>query len=435
MRWFALTLALVGMTGIAQARKVALDMRLGSPVLQANQKSKAWLKVGMTGFVRESASDRVPINVAIVLDKSGSMSGQKIQKAREAAIMAVQRLDANDIVSVVTYDSTVRVVVPATKAADKELIINAIQRVGPGGNTALFAGVSKGADELRKFLDRNRVNRLILLSDGLANVGPSSPGDLQNLGAGLSRQGMTVTTLGLGADYNEDLMQSLASASDGNHLFIERPQDLTRSFDLEFGDVMSVVAQDVDVQIVCADGVRPVRVLGRDADIVGQKISARINQLISSHEKSILLEIELPPGEIGGERPVCEASVRYRNLETQNMDTLSASTRVRYVATAAEADRAIDRDVMVRAVQLIANETNRLAVVARDQGDTDKARRMLQDNANWLNSNSVRYNAPSLKKLEKSNLSDSKNLAPKAWKTQRKRMRRVQHQYDFEQSY
>lgn len=435
MRLFALTLALVGMTGIAQARQVKLDMRLGSPALQANQKHKAWLKVGMTGFKREKASDRVPINVAIVLDKSGSMSGQKIQKAREAAIMAVQRMDPNDIVSVVTYDSTVRVIVPATKAADKKLIIDAIRRVGPGGNTALFAGVSKGADELRKFLDRNRVNRLVLLSDGLANVGPSSPGDLQNLGAGLSRQGMTVTTLGLGADYNEDLMQSLASASDGNHLFIERPQDLKKSFDLEFGDVMAVVAQDVDVQIVCAEGIRPIRVLGRDADIVGQKINARMNQLISNHEKSILLEIELPPGEIGSDRPVCEATVRYRNLETQNTDTLSASTRVRFVATVAEAEKTIDSDVMVRAVQLIANETNRLAVVARDQGNLDKARQMLQDNATWLNSNSLRYNAPSLKKLEKSNISDAKNLAPKKWKTQRKRMRRVQHQYDFEQSY
>lgn len=435
MRLFALTLALVGMTGLAQARQVKLDMRLGSPVLQADQKHKAWLKVGMTGFERESASDRVPINVAIVLDKSGSMSGQKIQKAREAAIMAVQRLDPNDIVSVVTYDSTVRVVVPATKAADKTLIIDAIRRVAPGGNTALFAGVSKGADELRKFLDRNRVNRLVLLSDGLANVGPSAPGDLQNLGAGLSRQGMTVTTLGLGSDYNEDLMQSLASASDGNHLFIERPQDLKKSFDLEFGDVMAVVAQDVDVQIVCADGIRPIRVLGRDADIVGQKISTRINQLISNHEKSILLEIELPPGETGSARPVCEATVRYRNLETQNTDTLSASTRVRFVATAAEAKRTIDRDVMVRAVQLVSNETNRQAVVARDQGDLDKARQMLQDNATWLNSNSARYNAPSLKKLEKSNISDSKNLTPKKWKTQRKRMRRVQHQFDFEQSY
>ncbi|MGK0361908.1 MAG: Ca-activated chloride channel family protein [Bradymonadia bacterium] len=435
MRLFALTLALVSMTGLAQAKQVKLDMRLGSPVLQANQKHKAWLKVGMTGFERESASDRVPINVAIVLDKSGSMSGQKIQKAREAAIMAVQRLDPNDIVSVVTYDNTVRVVVPATKAADKKLIIDAIRRVAPGGNTALFAGVSKGADELRKFLDRNRVNRLVLLSDGLANVGPSAPGDLQNLGAGLSRQGMTVTTLGLGSDYNEDLMQSLASASDGNHLFIERPQDLKKSFDLEFGDVMAVVAQDVDVQIVCADGIRPIRVLGRDADIVGQKISARINQLISNHEKSILLEIELPPGETGGDRPVCEATVRYRNLETQNTDTLSASTRVRFVATAAEAESNFDRDVMVRAVQLVSNETNRKAVVARDQGDLDKARRMLQDNATWLNSNSARYNAPSLKKLEKSNISDAKNLAPKKWKTQRKRMRRVQHQYDFEQSY
>lgn len=430
-----LFLTLLCAAAVAQARQVKLDVRLGTPVLQAGAKHKAYLKVGMTGFERERAGDRVPINVAIVLDKSGSMSGQKIQKAREAAVMAVQRLSADDIVSVVTYDNTVRVVVPATKAADKAQIINAIRRVGPGGNTALFAGVSKGADELRKFLDRNRVNRLVLLSDGLANVGPSAPGDLQNLGAGLSRQGMTVTTLGLGADYNEDLMQALARASDGNHLFVERPQDLKKSFDLEFGDVMAVVAQDVDVQINCAEGVRPIRVLGRDADIIGQKISARLNQLVSRHEKSILLEIELPPGEAGTERPVCEASVKYRNLETKTVDSLSAATRVRFVANPAEAERAVDRDVMVRAVQLIAIEKNRLAVTLRDQGDTDRAQRILQDNAQWLNSNSARYNAPSLKQLETQNRDDARNLTPKKWKTQRKRMRRVQHQYDFEQSY
>lgn len=432
-----LTLLALGLiaAGSAHARQVELDVRLGTPVLEANKKHTAYLKVGMTGFERTGSAERVPVNVAIVLDKSGSMSGQKIQKAREAAIMAVRRLSNDDIVSVVTYDNTVRVVVPATKAVDREQIISAIRRVGPGGNTALFAGVSKGADELRKFLDRNKVNRLVLLSDGIANVGPSSPGDLRNLGAGLSRQGMTVTTLGLGVDYNEDLMQSLASAADGNHMFIEQPSDLVKFFDLEFGDVMSVVAQDVDVQISCAEGVRPIRVLGREADIIGNKINARLNQLISRREKFVLLELEIPAGEAGGERPVCEANIKYRNLETKTTDALSASTRVRFVANAGEAKRAVDRDVMVRAVELIANEQNRLAVKFRDQGDTQKAQRILQDNAQWLNSNSVRYNAPSLRTLEKQNRSDAKNLAPKKWKAQRKRMRRYQHKVDFQQAY
>lgn len=428
-------LTLVLAAASAQARQVALDVRLGTPVVQADQKHKAYLKIGMTGFERVSAQERVPVNVSIVLDKSGSMSGQKIQKAREAAIMAVRRLSDDDIVSVITYDNAVRVVVPATKAVDREQIIAAIRRVGPGGNTALFAGVSKGADELRKFLDRNKVNRLVLLSDGIANVGPSSPGDLRNLGAGLSRQGMTVTTLGLGVDYNEDLMQSLASAADGNHMFIEQPSDLVKFFDLEFGDVMSVVAQDVDVQVTCADGVRPVRVLGREADIIGQKVSARLNQLVSKREKFVMLELELPAGEAGSERPVCEANVRYRNLETKTTDALSAATRVRYVASVVEAKKAVDRDVMVNAVELIANEQNRLAVRFRDQGEMQKAERILQDNAAWLNSNSVIYDAPSLRTLEKRNRSDAKNLAPKKWKKQRKRMRRYQHKLDFQQAY
>src|SRR4029450_1790476 len=90
-----------------------------------------------------------------------------------------------------------------------------------------------GAAAVRKFLDRQRVNRIILLSDGQANVGPSSPGDLGNLGASLIKEGISVTTLGLGLDYNEDLMTQLARRSDGNHYFIENSSDLARRFGYE----------------------------------------------------------------------------------------------------------------------------------------------------------------------------------------------------------
>src|SRR6185436_579493 len=138
------------------------------------QKQTSYVRVGLTG-IPINDTGRTPVNVAIVLDKSGSMAGEKLRKAKEAAIVSIDRLGPNDIVSVIAYDQTVEVLVPATKVSDRLALHRAIERLSADGNTALFAGVSKGAAEVRKFLDPHRVNRIILLSDGQANIGPSSP--------------------------------------------------------------------------------------------------------------------------------------------------------------------------------------------------------------------------------------------------------------------
>ncbi len=435
MRRLILSLMLLPALALADGQQVKLDARLGHPSLAAGQKHTSYLKVGLTGFTMEKAGARTPVNVAIVLDKSGSMSGEKIMRAKEAARRAIDHLAPSDIVSIVAYDSTVRVLVPATKASDKETVRAGIDRITPGGNTALFAGVSKGADELQKFLDKNRVNRVVLLSDGLANVGPASPGELEALGARLARLGISVTTLGLGLDYNEDLMSRLARASDGNHVFVEQANDLARFFALEFGDVTSVVARDVSLTIDCAEGVRPVRVLGRDADIVGQRVTARINQLVSEREKFVMLEVEVTPGELGSERPVAQVKVSYGNLATRSTDTLKASVAARFVATPAEMTAAADKWVMVDAVQLIATEKNRMALTLRDEGRNTEAKQVLQDNAVFLEQNFQRWGTSSLKDLSTSNKEDAKNLEGENWNRQRKKMRRVQYQFDMQQSY
>ena len=143
---------------------VDLDVRLAAPYALAGSSQTAYLRVGLTGVDRGGAN-RAPVNVAIVLDRSGSMAGDKIEEAKRGAIAALNRLGPDDIVSVVTYNNTVDVLVPSTKLTDREAIYSRIRSIQTGGNTALFAGVSKGAAELRKFLDANRVNTLILLSD------------------------------------------------------------------------------------------------------------------------------------------------------------------------------------------------------------------------------------------------------------------------------
>ncbi|MBU0550713.1 VWA domain-containing protein [Myxococcota bacterium] len=429
-------LALIALTlpSLGHAEQVRMDAQLASPVMIAGQKHTTHLKVGLTGF-EIAATKRTPVNVAIVIDKSGSMAGEKMRRAKEAAIMAVERLSSEDIISVIAYDNTVRVIVPATKATDRDSIRRDIQRVSPGGNTALFAGVSKGAHELRKFLDRNRVNRVILLSDGLANVGPSSPSELATLGMSLAREGIAITTLGLGLDYNEDIMSSLARVSDGNHVFVEQASDLTRFFDLEFGEVLSVVAQDVSVEIHCAPGVRPIRVLGREADIVGQDVTAKLNQLYSGNEKFVMLEVEITPEIATDTREIASVKLNYNNTITKIADEQSTAVKARFTSSPEEVKQAENRQVAVQAVELIANDNNRQAVALRDKGKTQEARAMLLQNAVYLEKNADKLKSKSLKSLKKTNMEDADELEGTKWNARRKKMRRVQHKLDFQQSF
>src|SRR4029453_6495545 len=121
-----------------------------------------------------------------------------------------------DYLSVITYSDHAQVVFPAQQVEDKEALKARLSRIQPSGSTALYAGVKLGAEQVERHLSSKRINRVILLSDGLANVGPSSPRDLRQLGHALSERGLAVSTIGVGDDYNEDLMAGLAEASDAN---------------------------------------------------------------------------------------------------------------------------------------------------------------------------------------------------------------------------
>ncbi len=418
----------------AHARPVALDVSLSNPYVVAGQGARVYLRISLTGAAADLGT-RTAGNVAIVLDRSGSMEGEKIERAKEAALLAVDMLDARDIVSVVTYSDTVHVLVPATRASDKERISSMIGRLRAGGSTALFAGVSRGADEVRKFLDRNRVNRVILLSDGLANVGPDTPGALADLGASLKKEGISVTTIGLGLGYNEDLMVRLAAESDGNHAFVESSRDLVRIFERELGDILSVVAREVRIEIRCADGVRPLRVVGREADIVGQRAYASLNELYGSQEKYLLLELEVPAGRAGEERDVATVDVAYADTASKSVDRVRGGASVRYTASREVADQNADRKVLSSVVIQQATEANDRAVQLRDEGRVDEARQLLMDNAKQLRESASALAAPELEAYGAANEADAKALDKADWDAQRKKMRSLQHANQTQQSY
>jgi len=420
-----------------EAKQVQLDVALAHPTMLIGQQGKGenHLRVALTGFELPNPKERLPVNVAIVIDKSGSMQGEKIAQARRAAIQAVDRLRDSDIVSIVTYDSSVEVLCPATKASDRQRIKEQIKTIQAGGNTALFAGVSKGASEIRKFLDDKRVNRVVLLSDGLANVGPDTPSELEELGESLIKEGISVSTMGLGLGYNEDLMSRLALASSGNHVFIEEAENLVEVFQNEFDDVLSVVAQRIRIQIELAEGVRPVKLLNYPASITGQHVSIDVGQLYSKQERYFVLEIEVPYGKPSKQALVADVRVEYMNLYTETQDKLSSQVSVKFTESAEVAEAAIQKEILAACVIQIANERNREATRLRDAGRVDEARALLQSNATYLEESNVKLQLPAIQSRAALNYSQAQGIDKPNWSENRKRMVEQQFGESVQQSY
>ena len=365
-------------------KQIQVRSELSSPIILEGTPETNYLKVSLSGQNVDSKK-RVPINLAIVIDKSGSMSGQRIEKAREAAILAVNMLNENDTLSIVAYDSKARVIVPATKVDNKLRIIGLInENIYAEGGTALFAGLSKGIKQVENQLTKDKVNRIILLSDGQANIGPSSVDELSQLAIIAAKKNIAITTLGIGSDYNELLMSSIASYSDGNHVFVNNSADLENVFVHEFTDLMSAIAQDVVITIQLKNGVKPVRLLGRDGVIKGNEITVKMNQLFSNQEKYVLLEVIPDKGKVGQEKTLAQVDLKYDNLLENKTENETQVVRISYTKDKKMVDDAIHHDVVVETeLQKVALE-NEKALELYNQGKRDEAQQLLRENGEAL---------------------------------------------------
>ena len=417
------------------AATVDLKVSVSNPFLLADREQSIFLKVGLTGGDLGDER-RTPANVSIVLDRSGSMDGEKMARAKEAASIAISMLDDGDIVSIITYSDTVSVLVPATRVSDRQFIQRRIESVFAEGSTALFAGVSKGANEVSRFLEQNSVNRVILLSDGLANIGPDSPSALGSLGESLKRSGISVTTIGLGLGYNEDLMVQLARRSDGNHAFVENYNDLARIFRYEFQDILSVVAQDVSIEINCPEGVVPLRILGRDAEIIGNKVYTTINQIYSNQEKYLLVELIVSPNQVGSRMNVADVTIKYADMKSKKSDQLSGRTEVEFTKSTETVERSVNKETVIDAVKQISAEVSEEAVLLRDEGRIEEAQALLQKNTEYLFEAAAALESEELLLLGDVNATDAEAIEDDSeWNESRKRMKAGSYEIQSQQSY
>jgi Ca-activated chloride channel family protein len=433
-----LALMLLGIDAPASSTaQVQLKIEAGQEALLAGSTQRLFIKVGLEGIAPPKDQERAPINVALVLDRSGSMSGEKIENARQAALAALEYLNNRDTIALVTYDDKVDVPFAAAQLENKAAVQRAIRKIDTGGMTALFAGVSEGANQLKRFLDRERINRIVLISDGLANVGPDTPEELGSLGRKLAQKRISISTIGLGLRYNEDLMMRLADASDGNHAFVEDAEQLAGIFRKEFGELGTVVAQAATVIIQCEEGVRPIRILGREGRINGNKVEANIQQLYAAQERYLLLEVEITPGTVDSKREVARVNLDYDDLAANTRANASGVVQISYTAAREQAEKTVNKAVMVDATTQIGVEMDDEAITHKDKGNTEEARAVFSRKAAFLREQAARYDSATLR--EQAALTKKAEAAvtddTETWNIGRKATRSIQMYYKKGQSY
>lgn len=357
---------------------VTLRAEVDRPVLPSGDgEQKVVVRIDLTGG-GGAALERNPVNLAVVLDRSGSMSGRKLEQAKQAAHLLVDQLDREDTFSLVIYDTEVEVVVPAERLGDRRRNIQrTISRIQTGGSTALHDGVRTGGEQLREFLSSRRINRVMLLSDGIANVGPSSNREIARLGQRLAGDEISVTTIGLGDDYNENLMTALAEASDANYYYVADVEELPEVFRDELGELKSLVARDIVIRIEFPDGVRPLRILGRPGELEGQAEEVVFKTLASEQSREILLEcaVDASASGAGDSEEIARVEVRYADSEGRPVDARPARTvTVGYSDDTELVENAVNREVAADAA-IYANAAMIERVVAdADRGDVAAAR-------------------------------------------------------------
>lgn len=374
-------------------------------VIRAGTGREAMIRIAIDTEKITSAR-RAGVNLAIALDRSGSMGGEKLENAKKAAVTALRMLDDDDWFSLVVYDNEARVLIPATRVGSlvpvesygsyekrstepaRDAMIRKIGEIVSGGGTALFAGVSQAVGELdRAECPKGFVRRVVLLSDGQANVGPSTPADLGRLGAGLVKEGISVSTVGVGLDYNEDLMTSLAQNSDGNFYYVEKSSDLAFIFEQELSGALNVAASSVKLRIECPRGVRPVGILGHEAKIDGNTVEIDFNQIYAGHSKVLVLQVEAADAREGSKLELAEVKLQYTD-NSQAVQNLSGGKAVVAVSRdTAEVKKSLNRDASADiAIQRSAVQRTE-ALKKIDSGDVEGGRQLMAETSEMLRLN------------------------------------------------
>ncbi len=295
-----------------------LDARLGHASIAKGVDGETYLFASVAGLDTPHAAP--PLNLAIVVDKSGSMKGERIARAIDAGVGIVERMRDGDTITVVDFDTSSDVVVAPTRltGANRASVETAIRGIRLGGDTCISCGIETAAAQLRGApVFGEHVTRMIVLSDGATNHGVTDMGGLRSMAGRMRDRGCSITTIGVDVDFDEQVMAALATESNGRHYFVASAAGLPAIFSQEFDSLVASVAQDTEMAVEVSPGVTVDQVFDRtfrrDSTAGTERIVIPFGVISAKQEKTALIKLHVPTDH-DGQMVVAKVSLAYRDL-------------------------------------------------------------------------------------------------------------------------
>ncbi len=327
-------------------------------------------------------SERTPVNLAVVIDRSGSMSGLKLAQAKQAAKHLVSLLRPADRLTVVHYGSDVKHLngMRAT-VENKEQMLQYIDGIWDDGGTNIGAGLTTAKDLLLAAASDYKVSRVILISDGQPTEGVTDEGSLVQMAREIRQHGLTLSSIGVGNDFNENLMQAFAEVGAGAYGYLQDASQLATIFQKDLQRASTTVARKVALSFELPDGVTLGEVYGHRAETNGRTVRVLLSDFAAGQAERVVVRLWVDAPEAGKSFEVTSLKVEYEDLVAQKQ----VEARARLAAATTD-DRGlilagIDKQATVFATRAqTAWNLNQAAEKLR-RGDRDGARALLQENA------------------------------------------------------
>ncbi|MCF8048560.1 MAG: VWA domain-containing protein [Desulfarculaceae bacterium] len=363
-----LAAAVLSPASLASESPLDVNIELSKTVLKAGQEQVVYLLIDFEGRKIVSTQKRPTLNLALVLDRSGSMKAAgKMQYAKQAAKMVVEMLKPTDNLAVVEYDDRVTVLWPSSPVEAKKMLQRRIDALSPRGSTNLCGGMMKGVEEVEGRFDPEQISRVILLSDGLANRGVTSPREIKRLVSQVKDKGIAISTMGLGVDYNEDLMQDIAQYGGGSYYYIENPKQMGRIFQQEMATLFKTVVKDANLILNPSLAVSKVQIFGYGGNEHKGQTKVFLGTFYSGEKRSLLMKLTVKPQQAG---PVSLGNLVLYYLGASDQEPHEELANLGVTASMNEAVilTSISNKVVAEAALIEADERHKAAVKLYKEG-------------------------------------------------------------------
>lgn len=285
--------------GAADGEHVTLRAALSHSVYSQSTPERLLLKADFS-CTDTRPSNRPPLNLALVLDRSASMAqDMKFPHAIAAARTVIENLTDRDLISLVAFNARVLVLSPAGRAVNKLFLFHRLAEISPDGTTDLSGGLLEGIAQVNSQSAEGQVKHVLLLTDGKTNSGITGSTALRKIVETAHAKGVGFSTLGCGTDFDERLLTDLATTGGGRYTYVKSAEQLPTAFREELGGLLDVVAQNVRLDVNVSQGSAISKVYGQPWQQQSRSYQLQIGNLRAGERGTVMLALEtadLDPG-------------------------------------------------------------------------------------------------------------------------------------------